>query len=246
MEQLKIYYPSFGRAGKEVLEKLIDKGISKENILIHTHDLQDNELYLEFLIQNKFHYYLDEQLKDDSILSFNPDYTLSIHYRKLISEVIVNKIPGINLHPSLLPRYAGCLSVMWQIINGEKETGITYHLLNREFDRGNIIHQVVVPLKDIETGETLYNRLIDLGVKEFDHAFDKLVQGQKGNPQIGEFEYYSRKLPNKGLICFEWDDNRVERFIRAFTFKDKLPAHVIKKNKKVFIHNFQEYLEIKK
>ena len=60
-----------------------------------------------------------------------------------IKEHIINCFDGmkINLHPSLLPYYKGCFSSVWALINNEKETGITYHILTSDVDKGNILIQ---------------------------------------------------------------------------------------------------------
>lgn len=246
MEQLKIYFPSFGLAGKKALIKLNEIGWKKENILIHTHKHQDNDVFINYLDENKFKYYLDKKLSINDIKSFNPDYTVSIHYRDKIPKEVLNLCPGMNLHPSLLPQYAGCLSIMWQIINNESETGITYHYLTENFDRGRIILQAKTEIKKDETGESLFYKLIDLGINNLEEAINLMLDNYQGNAQVGEFEYYSRKIPNNGMINDEWEKDKIERFIRAFTFSGKEPAHILRNDKKQYIHSIEEYYKVMK
>ena len=60
----------------------------------------------------------------------------------IIKEILnIPKYGGINLHPSLLPKYRGTFSCPWAIINNEKKTGITYHFMNEKFDDGKIVLQ---------------------------------------------------------------------------------------------------------
>ena len=136
----------FGKAGKECLDLLLEFGCSREDILIYTYQLEDNEIFIDYLTQNnlKFSFSsIKDNLVFEEIVSFSPDVIISIYYRDLIPERIIGlaKFGGFNLHPSLLPRYAGCLSVMWAIIEGEEKTGITYHYLTACFDEGNILIQ---------------------------------------------------------------------------------------------------------
>ena len=62
----------------------------------------------------------------------------------------------VNGHPSLLPRYRGPFPLAWAVRNGEREIGLTYHLMDAEFDTGNLLAQVTIPLADDDTEETLF------------------------------------------------------------------------------------------
>ncbi|MBE3128448.1 MAG: phosphoribosylglycinamide formyltransferase [Actinobacteria bacterium] len=80
-----------------------------------------------------------------------------------------NKI--INIHPALLPKYGGKgmygLNVHKEIIkNKEKETGITIHIVDTEYDHGKIINQVQIPVEKEDTPESLQRRVLD-----HEHAF---------------------------------------------------------------------------
>ena len=52
----------------------------------------------------------------------------------------------LNLHPSLLPAYRGPTPLFWQLREGERETGVTLHLVDAGIDAGDIVAQSVVPL----------------------------------------------------------------------------------------------------
>ena len=57
----------------------------------------------------------------------------------------------VNGHPSLLPRYRGPFPLAWAVRNGEREIGLTYHLMDAEFDTGNLLAQAAIPLDDDDT-----------------------------------------------------------------------------------------------
>ena len=47
---------------------------------------------------------------------------------------------ALNIHPSLLPKYAGAAPIQWAIANGDTETGVTVQEVSRQaFDRGKIL-----------------------------------------------------------------------------------------------------------
>ena len=61
----------------------------------------------------------------------------------------------VNVHPSLLPKYRGANPYFHTIKNGEKSSGVTFHLMNEKIDRGDILMQEAVPISDVDTGQTL-------------------------------------------------------------------------------------------
>src|SRR4051794_7831549 len=51
----------------------------------------------------------------------------------------------LNVHDSLLPKYAGFSPIIWALINGEPEVGVTAHLMDSSLDGGDIVLQRAVP-----------------------------------------------------------------------------------------------------
>jgi methionyl-tRNA formyltransferase len=52
----------------------------------------------------------------------------------------------INVHHEILPQFQGAQSLIWQIYQGSNETGFTIHQLNRQIDKGNILHRESLPI----------------------------------------------------------------------------------------------------
>lgn len=72
----------------------------------------------------------------------------------------------LNIHPALLPNYGGKgmygMNVHNAIIqNKEKETGITLHLVDGDYDHGKIINQIKLPVLENDTPESLQNRVLN-------------------------------------------------------------------------------------
>jgi phosphoribosylglycinamide formyltransferase-1 len=65
----------------------------------------------------------------------------------------------INLHPALLPSFAGAHGVADALAHGVKVTGVTVHFANEAFDEGPIIAQVPVVVEDDDTPESLEARI---------------------------------------------------------------------------------------
>jgi Formyl transferase len=70
---------------------------------------------------------------------------------------------GVNIHSSLLPRYAGLAPYFWVLSKGEEETGTTVHVITPEFDAGRILAQERLAIARGESAFHLFMRLSDLG-----------------------------------------------------------------------------------
>ena len=87
----------------------------------------------------------------------------------LIPEYLLDAFPNkiINIHPALLPKYGGKgmhgIHVHEAVYkNKEKESGITIHLCNKEYDKGEILFQKSVPLSEHETPDSIAKAVLNL------------------------------------------------------------------------------------
>lgn len=105
--------------------------------------------------------YKDNDSLYDDLKTLDIDYILLLSWKHILKENIIS-LPNkhiINLHYSLLPKHKGCYPVNWAIINGEKETGVSLHIVTKEIDSGGIIQQKKV---NIESWYTAYELLCKL------------------------------------------------------------------------------------
>ncbi len=96
----------------------------------------------------------------DWIRGLRPDCIFSFHYRHEIPRTVrgVARLGAFNLHLSLLPRWRGLHPVPFVVLSGEKETGVTLHEMEDEFDTGDVLGQVRFPVAPRETATTLYEK----------------------------------------------------------------------------------------
>lgn len=224
--------------GCKALEKLNN---GDNNIFVYTHKAEKAVPDLiEYCNKVGIKYSLDKISSEN--MPFLPDVVCSIYYRYIISEDVINLVNGkiFNLHPSLLPKYRGCSSLTWAMINGEKECGYTYHYIDKGCDTGNIIIQKKIMIEDYDTQLTLYNRVMQKAMEDFEHALECVIRGEEGHPQRGESSYYPRGCPYEGEIRDEMEDFEVERFIRAMIY----PPYPFAKYKGKEVHSFEEYKRI--
>ncbi|WP_428770085.1 methionyl-tRNA formyltransferase [Treponema sp. HNW] len=97
------------------------------------------------------------------IAELKPDLLVCFAYGKIFGPKFLALFPkgGINLHPSLLPKYRGCAPVPAAILAGETKTGISVQRLALEMDCGDILAQKEIPLTGTETAaEVLSNAAV--------------------------------------------------------------------------------------
>jgi phosphoribosylglycinamide formyltransferase 1 len=111
-----------------------------------------------------------DQLMSLEIDQHNPDIILLIGFMRILSPEFVSKYEGkiVNVHPSLLPKFAGGMDcdVHGEVIKaGEKITGCTVHLVDAEVDTGKILLQKECTLEVGETLDTLKFKVQKLEVE---------------------------------------------------------------------------------
>lgn len=97
----------------------------------------------------------------DELLSRGAEYVVMAGYMKLLGTEVLDAFPMrvVNLHPALLPSFAGAHGIADAFDHGVKVTGVTVHFADEEFDRGPIIAQVPVRIEESDTVETLENKI---------------------------------------------------------------------------------------
>lgn len=239
---MKVIYCGFGRAGLECFYQLIlNFNISFESIMVFTHDVKENEYFIEHLKNNKISFVFQNiNLMEKEILEFSPNYIISVYYRYILNDNILKIVnyKAINLHPSLLPKYRGTKSSVWAIINNEKYTGISFHYMNKNIDDGHLLFQKKIEILPNDTAFSLYHKLISLSIKYFSKAFKLLLNNYKGYPQLGTKSYYKREIPFSGKFKFsEININDAKQFVKAMYF----PPY----NGAIFEKDTNEEIEIK-
>jgi len=114
---------------------------------------------------------------------YEVDLIILVGYMRIITPFFVQSFPGkiLNVHPSLLPKFAGGMDtdVHLEVIkSGEKETGATIHIVTEEVDAGPIVFQKSVQVEKNETPESLKNKVQKIEGEIYPEAILKM---QKNN-----------------------------------------------------------------
>lgn len=96
------------------------------------------------------------------------DLCIAVSYGKLIPATFLQSLPygGINVHPSLLPKYSGPAPLQRALLSGDQYTGVTIQTLHpTEFDKGAILSRDKYEIRHDETFESLTKVLAEKGGK---------------------------------------------------------------------------------
>lgn len=147
------------------------------------------------------------------------DIITSINYLFLIDSDIIKhpKKFSFNIHGSLLPKYRGRTPHVWAIINNEKITGITAHLIDEGCDTGDIISQVGIEIEETDTGNDLLNKYkleyFNLVKDVLDKSISDDLEFVKQNNDYAT--YFGKRTPDDGEIDWNWQKERIINWVRA-------------------------------
>ncbi len=125
--------------------------------------------------------YNDDSQVIDTLSALKADLLISASYGQKIPWIYIQSVKygGLNVHPSLLPRWRGADPVPWAILTGDHQTGVSIVTLSKEFDEGAIIAQKKVSITDHDTTDKLRTKLFTLG----SDLLTKNLQNFLKNPQ---------------------------------------------------------------
>lgn len=114
------------------------------------------------------------------------DWIVLAGFLRKINPHLIAEFPKriINIHPALLPKYGG-KGMYGHFIHeavvaaGEKESGITIHFVNENYDEGSIIFQVQCMLDKNENATTLAAKIHDLEQRHFPVVLEQLLQKEE-------------------------------------------------------------------
>jgi phosphoribosylglycinamide formyltransferase-1 len=98
----------------------------------------------------------------DWLLARSVDLLVNAGYDRILTGAFIAAFEGrmINIHPSLLPAFAGGMDAVAQALaRGVKLSGCTVHLVTEEVDAGPILLQAAVPVLPDDTVQTLHARI---------------------------------------------------------------------------------------
>jgi methionyl-tRNA formyltransferase len=153
-----------------------------------------------------------------------PTLVVSAYNIHLFSpEVIANqKLSIINFHNSLLPRHRGRNSPTWSIYEMDPVTGVTWHLITSQIDKGTILYMNSFNLEDEMRALDVVKKTLEEGADGFKALLPQILCG-KINPKIiqhnlTETFHLSNEVPNKGMLDLNWSIKKMDAFLRSVDY----------------------------
>ncbi len=168
-------------------------------------------------------YCMENNMKEEGLLQFidkiQPDFAVVAGWYHMVPATLLEKFPWSGLHASLLPDYSGGAPLVWAIINGEQQTGISFFLMDKGVDNGDIIGQAETEIVWEDTISTVYERIELLGVELLEKHLPDIASGTA--KYIKQDESLRRVFPQRsepdGLINWKLDAYDIYNFVRAQT-----------------------------
>jgi len=116
----------------------------------------------------------------DAIRETGADTIILAGFMRLLTPLFLDAFPGrvVNIHPALLPSFAGVHGQADAANYGVKLSGATVHFVTQEMDSGPVIIQAAVPVTPGEDGDALGARILAFEHRIFPQAIQWLSQGR--------------------------------------------------------------------
>ena len=233
------------------LLKKISKDRSIELVFICGRYKKDNDLskLAKFL---KVKFIKPKNINSDQMIKFikksNLNLCVSMSYDQIIKKKLIKAINNriYNCHAGLLPSYRGRSVLNWALINGEKFYGITFHKINHDIDKGDILLQKKFRIFD--TWE--YKNILDSAYKNCANiCFHGIKVLQKGGYTLQKQEetkikpsYFKKRKKGDEILSLDLFSNQIINFVRGLSNPGPV-ARIKYKNSYIFLNKISKLLK---
>ncbi len=154
------------------------------------------------------------------LISLKADLHFVDSYSKLIPKKIIDITGlGFNLHPGLLPQYRGAHVLNWVLVNGEKESGLSLHVLTDKFDEGPVVCYAKTDISLTDTAASLDKKLINK-IPDLIRAMEKQIKNGaiEFQKQEGESHHWPARTPKDGEILQTDSAMQAHNKVRAVSY----------------------------
>jgi methionyl-tRNA formyltransferase len=142
----------------------------------------------------------------DAVLDADVDLGVVVAYGRIIPRRVLERVPMVNLHFSLLPRWRGAAPVERALLAGDERTGVCLMKVEEGLDTGAVYAVVDTPVADDDTLGSLRGRLVAMGSSML---VDALTTGlPEPVPQEGEVTVAAKIDPRE--LELDWRRPAVE------------------------------------
>jgi phosphoribosylglycinamide formyltransferase-1 len=187
MKRIAIFASGSGTNAQRIIEHFTNKDIANVELLLSNNKdayvlERAKKLHVPSCIFTRNEFYQTDKiirmLEENKI-----DFIVLAGFLWLLPTKLIQLYPNriVNIHPALLPKYGG--KGMYGhhvheavIANNEKESGITIHFVNENYDEGNTIFQAKCPVEPSDTPDSLAEKIHILEHEHFPLVIEALVK----------------------------------------------------------------------
>lgn len=223
----KVIFVGSKKLGIGVLKTLYD--IKPESLcaIITIDDSKDSRCVLDTFVE--FAYKTEKPLRilskgselKSAIKEFSPQLCIVAGWYWIIKPDLLKMVPEgwIGIHASVLPKYRGGAPLVWAIMNGEEETGISMFYFDEGTDTGDIIAQLKVKIGYEDNIRDVIKKVEKVAVKIIKQNYPLLLQGKASRMTQNHSDEipFPLRTPDDGKIDWSSTDIKLYNFIRAQT-----------------------------
>jgi len=152
------------------------------------------------------------------------DVFISLEFDKIVKPELFKNPHVFNIHFSDLPRYKGMYTSVFPILNGDNCGGVTLHAIDFGIDTGDIVDQIIFPIKKDYRARDLYREYLKNSYKLFVKNINIMLLGNLAMRPQGwiNSSYYSKNSINFQSIELDMNQTaeNIVRQVYAYSFRE--------------------------
>lgn len=165
----------------------------------------------------------------ESLRSLNADLFIVFAYGVILKKEFldITRFGGINIHPSLLPKYRGSSPMQSAILNGDIESGITIQTINLKVDSGDILYQRTFNISEDDDIVSIEEKVSEMSGEMMVNFLDDFERGLILPVKQDETNVSFCRMFKKEDGLIDWNEsgknilNKIRAFVKwpvAYTF----------------------------
>lgn len=153
----------------------------------------------------------------ERLAALKPALLVAAFYPRRIPQSVLELAPGLNVHPSALPRFRGPDPCGWTVRAGDAQTAVCVQMLASGLDEGDVLLREPHAVRPRDTAGTLASRLEARGAHLIAEVAVAWLAGHAPTPQpqLGEPTWAPMLAPDDAEVDFNRPAVEIDRFVRA-------------------------------
>ena len=155
------------------------------------------------------------------VRDLHPDFLFVWSYTMLLPSELTSLAArsAINLHGAKLPQYRGGHALNWTLINGERETAATLHVIDAGVDTGAVFAERRVPIEGDDDITSVHRKVIVAGAALLREWWPRIERGDAvAMPQDeSQARHYRMRTADDGRVDWTQSSEQVRNLVRALT-----------------------------